>query len=49
MKTKTEIKERISDLKAELVRMREFTLTKEEYINYECIRNEIATLNWVLN
>lgn len=49
MKTKAEIKKRIADLKAELIRMREFTLTSEEYINYECIKNEIATLNWVLN
>jgi ribosomal protein L29 len=49
MKTKAEIKERIADLKAELSRMRGLTLTSEEYIDYECIKNEIATLNWVLN
>ena len=49
MKTKEEIKERIYDLKAELVRMRVYTFTTEEYMSYECIKNEIATLNWVLN
>jgi hypothetical protein len=48
MKTEAEIKERIADLKAELRGFTSTRMTSEVYIDYECMRSEIAALNWVL-
>ena len=51
MKTKAEIKERLADLKAEKTRILKsgYVLSEVDYVDLECLSNEIATLNWVLN
>ena len=49
MKTKTEIKERLSVLEYERINRCNYILNESEYLERECLDNEITTFKWILN
>ena len=51
MKTREEVKDRIAKLKIEkaIIEENDYVLTEAEWVDLECISNELAILRWVLN